>query len=140
MFREFKQFVMRGNVVELATAVILGIAFGAVVTSFVNDVLMPPLGLLLGKVNFADLFINLSGKDYATLADAQKAGAPTINYGLFINSIINFVIVAFSIFLVIRTVNRGMLTATKKCPFCTSSIPSPAKRCPQCTSELDNSN
>lgn len=106
MLQEFKDFVMRGNVLDLAVAVIIGAAFGKIVTSFVNDIIMPPIGMLLGGVNFADLYINLSDTVYASLADAQAAGAPTINYGLFLNSIIDFLIVAFVIFLVVRTANK----------------------------------
>ncbi|RMG99102.1 MAG: large conductance mechanosensitive channel protein MscL [Chloroflexi bacterium] len=106
MLKEFRDFIQRGNVLDLAVAVIIGGAFGAVVKSFVNDVIMPPIGLLLGGVNFSNLFINLSGGDYASLAEAQAAGAATINYGLFINNVVNFLIVGFVIFLIVRTVNR----------------------------------
>ncbi len=143
MLKEFKAFVMRGNVVDLAIAVVLGAAFGAIVTSFVNDVLMPPLGRLLGRVNFADLFVSLDGQSYPSLAAAKAAGAATINYGVFINTIINFLIIAFVVFLLVRQINR--LTAkpapaaaptTKECPYCASTIPLKATRCPQCTSEL----
>ncbi|MCP4428854.1 MAG: large conductance mechanosensitive channel protein MscL [Chloroflexi bacterium] len=107
MFKEFKKFILRGNVLDLAVAVIIGGAFGAIVKSFVNDILMPPIGLLLGDVNFSNLFIDLSGEGYATLAAAQEAGAATINYGVFLNTIINFIIVAFALFLVIRAVNKA---------------------------------
>lgn len=143
MLKEFKAFVMRGNVMDLAIAVVLGAAFGAIVTSFVNDVLMPPLGRLLGRVNFTDLFVSLDGQSYPTLAAAKAAGAATINYGVFINTIINFLIIAFVVFLLVRQINR--LTAkpapaaaptTKECPYCASTIPLKATRCPQCTSEL----
>jgi large conductance mechanosensitive channel len=141
MLSEFKAFLMRGNVVDLAIAVVIGAAFGAIVTSFVNDILMPPIGLALGRVNFADLFISLSGQSYPTLAAAKAAGAPTINYGTFLNTIVNFVIIGFVVFLLARQVHR--LTAapaaaptTKECPQCASMIPLKAKRCPQCTSEL----
>lgn len=144
MFKEFKDFVMRGNVLDLAIGIIIGGAFGKIVSSFVTDVLMPPIGMLLGKVDFTNLFISLDGKEYASLAVAQEAGAPTLNYGLFINNIIDFVIVAFVIFLVVRQVNK--ITAkkeeapaeptTKECPYCKSSIPLAATRCPQCTSDL----
>jgi len=106
MFQEFKAFIMRGNVLDLAVAVIIGAAFGKIVTSFVNDIIMPPIGMLLGGVNFGDLYINLSQTAYASLADAQAAGAPTINYGLFFNSVIDFVIIAFVIFMVVRTANN----------------------------------
>ena len=141
MLSEFKAFLMRGNVVDLAVAVVIGAAFGAIVTSFVNDILMPPIGLALGRVNFADLFISLSGESYPTLAAAKAAAAPTINYGLFLNAIINFVIIGFVVFLLIRQVNRltvrpAAAPTTKECPFCASMISLKAKRCPQCTSEL----
>jgi large conductance mechanosensitive channel len=143
MVRDFKAFLLRGNVLDLAVAVIIGAAFGAVVTSFVNDLLMPPIGRLLGRVNFADLFVSLSGQSYPSLAAAKAAGAPTLNYGVFINTVINFVIVAFVVFQLVRGVNR--LTAkpapaaeptTRECPFCVSTISLRARRCPHCTSEL----
>ena len=138
MLREFKTFLMRGNVVDLAVAVVLGAAFGAIVTSFVNDILMPPIGLALGRVNFADLFVSLSGQSYPTLAAAKAAGAPTLNYGVFINAIINFVIVAFAVFLLVRQANRlkGPPPPTRECPQCATAIPMSARRCPHCTSEL----
>jgi len=143
MLKEFKDFIMRGNVLDLAVAVIIGGAFGGIVTSLVNDIIMPPIGLLLGKVNFSNLFIDLSGQKFSSLADAQAAGAATINYGLFLNTIINFVIVGFVIFLVVKAANRfknpaseAVAPATKDCPFCYSSIPVKATRCPHCTSEL----
>ncbi|MBN1978667.1 MAG: large-conductance mechanosensitive channel protein MscL [Anaerolineae bacterium] len=142
MWKEFKTFIARGNVVDLAVGVIIGAAFGKIVTSFVNDVLMPPIGLLLGSVNFANLFITLSGGAYATLEEAQAAGAVTINYGLFINTIIDFLIVAFVIFLVVKQVNRlkkptpPAEPTTKECPYCLSAIPIKATRCPHCTSEI----
>jgi large conductance mechanosensitive channel len=140
MCKEFKQFIVRGNVLGLAVAVVLGVAFGAAVMSFVKDILMPPIGLLLGHIDFSNLFINLSGQQYASLAEAQKAGAATINYGAFINTLINFVLVAFAVFLVVRMVNKDLLTPapTKTCPYCQSAISSAATRCPQCTSEIGN--
>jgi large conductance mechanosensitive channel len=143
MLQEFKKFLMRGSVLDLAIAVVIGAAFGAIVTSFVTDVLMPPIGLLLGRVSFADMFVSLSGQSYPSLAAAKAAGAPTINYGVFLNTVINFVIVAFVVFLLMRAVNR--MTAkpaapaaptTKECAFCASPIPVRAKRCPLCTSDL----
>jgi large conductance mechanosensitive channel len=143
MWNEFKAFVMRGNVLDLAVAVIIGGAFGAIVTSFVNDILMPPLGLLLGQVNFTDLFISLRGDSYPNLAAAKAAGAPTLNYGVFINAVINFLIIAFAVFLLIRQVNRfttkpapAAAPTTKECTYCVSTIPLRARRCPACTSEL----
>ena len=143
MFKDFKAFLLRGSVLDLAIAVIIGAAFGAVVTSFVNDLLMPPIGRMLGRVNFADLFVSLSGQSYPTLAAAKAAGAPTLNYGAFINTVINFVIVAFVVFLLMRGVNRMTATpapagpaTTKECPFCASQISIKARRCPQCTSDL----
>jgi large conductance mechanosensitive channel len=141
MWKEFKEFIMRGSVVDLAIGIIIGAAFGKIVTSFVNDIIMPPIGLLLDRVNFADLFINLSGQPYATLAAAKEAGAATINYGLFIITIIDFVIVAFVIFLVVRAVNRlrrkpEAAPTTKECPYCFTGIPVKATRCPHCTSQL----
>lgn len=142
MLKEFKDFALRGNVIDLAVGVIIGGAFGKIITSFVTDILMPPFGLLLGRVDFASLFISLNGKTFKTLADAQAAGAPTINYGLFINNIIDFVIVAFVIFLVIRTINQMHKPApateptTKPCPYCITDIPIAATRCPNCTSQI----
>ena len=145
MLREFKEFALRGNVFDMAIGIIIGAAFGSIVTSFVNDILMPPIGLLLGRVDFANLFINLSGTPYNTLAEAQAAGAATINYGMFINTVLDFVIVAFVIFLLIRQINRmtreqeapSEEPTTKDCPYCLSSIPIKAVRCPHCTSELE---
>ena len=142
MLDEFKKFVMRGNVLDLAVAVIIGVAFGAIVVSFVNDILMPPIGLLLGGVDFSNLFISLDGQSYPSLAVAQEAGAPTINYGVFINTVINFLIIAFAIFLIIRLANRMQKEeapgepTTKECPHCISTIPIRATRCPNCTSQL----
>jgi large conductance mechanosensitive channel len=142
MLREFKAFVMRGNVLDLAIAVILGLAFGKIVTSFTNDVLMPPLGLALGRMDMSNLFINLSGTPYTTLAEAKAAGAPTINYGLFLNSVVDFLIVAFVIFLIIKQVNRFTgpsvpeAPKTRECPECLSMVPALAHRCAACTSVL----
>jgi large conductance mechanosensitive channel len=143
MLEEFKKFAMRGNVIDLAVGFIMGSAFGAIVSSLVNDIIMPPIGLVFGKVDFKALFIDLSGKGFATLEDAKKAGAATINYGAFINTVITFVIVAFVLFLLIRAVNQ--MTAepeapkaptTKDCPHCFSTISIKATRCPNCTSQL----
>ena len=146
MLKEFREFAMRGNVIDLAVGVIIGASFGAIINSLVKDVIMPPIGLLLGKVDFANLFWVLREgappEPYATLADAQAAGAVTMNYGLFINAIVSFVIVAFAIFLLIRAVNRMQKPApaadpsTKECPYCSTTIPVKAKRCPHCTSQL----
>jgi len=143
MFKEFKEFIMRGSVLDLAIGVIIGGAFGKIISSLVNDVIMPPIGLLLGKVNFTDLYINLSSTEYPSLAAAQEAGAPTLNYGLFLNSILEFLIIALVIFLIVKQVNRMMkpkeapaAPATKTCPFCQSEIAIKATRCPHCTSEL----
>jgi len=142
MLDEFKKFVMRGNVLDLAVAVIIGAAFGAIVVSFVNDILMPPIGLLLGGVDFSNLLISLDGQSYPSLAAAQEAGAPTINYGVFINTVINFLIIAFAIFLIVRLANRMQKEeapgepTTKECPHCISTIPIRATRCPNCTSQL----
>lgn len=138
MLREFKEFVMRGNVLDLAVGFILGVAFGRVVTSFVNDIVMPPVGLVLGRVDFANLFISLTGERYPTLQAAKAAGAPTINYGLFINAIIDFIVVAFVIFLVVRQINRMRRESptNRECPYCASVIPLKATRCPNCTSQL----
>jgi large conductance mechanosensitive channel len=142
MLKEFREFVMRGNVLDLAVAVIIGGAFGKIITSFVNDILMPPIGLLLGGVDFANLFFSLNGQAYASLADAQAAGAPTINYGVFLNTVIDFLIVALVIFLVVKAANRMKKPApaatptTKECPHCFTNIPLKATRCPNCTSQL----
>lgn len=141
MYSEFKTFIMRGNVVDLAIGVIIGVAFGKIVTSFVEDVLMPPIGLALGRVDFSSLFINLSGKDYPSVAAAKQAGAATLNYGIFLNNIINFLIIAFVIFLLIKQINRlqepGPAEPTAKdCPYCLSSVPLKATKCAFCTSEL----
>jgi large conductance mechanosensitive channel len=145
MLKDFKAFVMRGNVLDLAVAVIMGVSFGKVVTSLVNDIIMPPLGLLFGKVDFSSLFVSLTGTSYASLADAQAAGAPTLNYGVFIKALVDFLIVALVMFLMIRAVTRAQkgkaleappAPTTKECPFCCSTISLKATRCPQCTSEL----
>jgi large conductance mechanosensitive channel len=142
MLKEFKEFIMRGNVVDLAVGIIIGGAFGKIVTSFVNDILMPPLGKIMGNVDFSGLFINLSGTSYPSLAAAKAAGAATINYGVFINTVIDFVIVAAAIFVLIKQVNRfnkpapAPAPSTKACPYCLSSVPLKATRCPQCTSDL----
>lgn len=142
MLKEFKEFIMRGNVLDLAVGIVIGAAFGAVITSFVKDVLMPPVGLLLGGADFTNYFLTLKGTPAATLEAAQQAGAVTLNYGLFINTLINFVIIAFAIFLVVKTYNRTKKASapapvsTKECPYCISTIPLKAKRCPNCTSEL----
>ena len=142
MLKEFKQFAMRGNVLDMAVGIVIGAAFGGIVTSFVNDMLMPPIGLLLGRVDFSNLFINLKG-NYPSVAAAKAAGAATLNYGMFMNTVINFLIVAFAIFLLLRYVNRmfpkpkpAPAPAMKDCRFCYSSIPAQATRCPHCTSDL----
>lgn len=144
MFKEFKEFAMRGNVMDMAIGIIIGAAFGKIVTSMVNDVIMPPIGLLLGRIDFSSLFINISGTHYPSLSAAKAAGAATINYGMFINTILDFVIVAFVIFLMIRQINRmkrkpepaPVVPTTKECSFCYSTIPIKATRCPNCTSQL----
>ncbi len=140
---EFKEFAMKGNVLDMAIGIIIGAAFGNIVNSLVKDILMPPLGLLLGRVNFTDMFIALNGQSYPSLAAAQAAGAPTINYGVFINTIINFLIVAIAIFLLVRRVNamrkkpEPPAPDTKNCPYCKETISKEASRCPHCTSELN---
>jgi large conductance mechanosensitive channel len=141
MWQEFKAFIMRGSVVDLAVGIIIGVAFGRIVSSLVNDILMPPIGLLLGRVDFSNLFLNLSGQSYATLAEAKAAGAATINYGLFLNTVIEFLIVALAVFLLIRLLIRlyqapPVTPTTKACPYCIAVIPLAATRCPQCTSDL----
>ena len=142
MLKEFKAFAMRGNVLDMAVGIIIGAAFGRIITSFVSDVIMPPIGLLLGKVDFSSLFLNISGTSYATLAQAKAAGAATINYGVFLNTVLDFLIVALVIFLLVRQVNRWNKPApaaaptTKECPYCVSAIPLKATRCPNCTSEV----
>jgi large conductance mechanosensitive channel len=143
MLKEFKEFAMRGSVIDLAVGVIIGAAFGKIVSSLVEDVIMPPIGRLLGQVDFSGLFINLSDKTYESLAAAKAAGAATLNYGLFINTVINFLIVSFCVFLVVRQVNRWTkkpdapaVPTTKDCPQCAMSIPIAAKRCGHCTTQL----
>jgi large conductance mechanosensitive channel len=143
VWNDFKQFAARGNVIDLAVGVIIGAAFGKIVTSLVNDVIMPPIGLVIGRIDFRNLFVALNGQSYPSLADAQKAGAPTINYGQFINTCIEFLIVALVIFLLVRQINR--LTAPppmapaeppRDCPYCFSRVPIRATRCPFCTSAI----
>jgi large conductance mechanosensitive channel len=139
MLKEFREFAMKGNVLDLAVGIIIGAAFGKIVSSFVADVLMPPIGLLLGGVDFSNLFVNLSSGGYATIEAAKAAGAPTLNYGLFLQAVIDFLIVAFAVFLLVRWVNRFRApapVATKDCPMCTTAIPIKARRCPACTADL----
>jgi large conductance mechanosensitive channel len=143
MAKEFREFASRGNVIDLAVGVIIGAAFGKIVTSFVSDIIMPPIGLAIGRVDFKSLFIALDGQHYASLADAQKAGAATINYGVFMNTVVEFLIVAIVIFLLVQQINRLKPPApappaedARDCPFCISRIPTRATRCPHCTSEL----
>lgn len=140
MLKEFKEFAYRGNVIDLAVGVVLGGAFGQIVSSLVNDIVMPPIGLLIGNVDFTDLFFSLRG-DYDSLALAKAAGAPTINYGVFINTILNFTVVAFALFLLIRMINAQRndpkpTPSTKACPFCLTTIALKATRCPCCTSQI----
>jgi large conductance mechanosensitive channel len=142
MFKEFKEFAMKGNVFDMAVGIIIGAAFGKIIASFVSDMLMPVLGLVLGKVDFTNLFIDLSGQHLATLDAAKKAGAATLNYGIFIQTVIDFLLIAFVIFMMVKQVNRMKRQpapadpTTKDCPFCASGIPLAAKRCPHCTSQL----
>ena len=141
MLKEFKEFAMRGNVVDLAVGVIIGAAFGKIVSSLVGDVLMPPIGRLLGRVDFSGLFISLDGKSYETLKLAKEASAPTLNYGIFFNTVINFMIVAFCVFLVVKQINRfapkpAAVPTTKDCPQCAMPVPLTAKRCGHCTTQL----
>ena len=148
MFKEFKEFAVKGNVVDMAVGIIIGAAFTSIVNSLVNDIIMPPIGLILGKVDFSNLYLVFrAGKvpaPYSSLADAKIAGAVTLNYGIFVNAIISFLIVAFAVFLMVRTINRlkrqsdepSVVTATKDCPFCLSVVPIKAVRCGHCTSEL----
>ncbi|MGA2667708.1 MAG: large-conductance mechanosensitive channel protein MscL [Ignavibacteria bacterium] len=142
MFKEFKEFAVKGNVLDLAVGIIIGAAFGGIVNSLVNDIIMPPIGLLLGKVDFSNMFVTIWGQHFNTVAEAKAGGAVTLNYGLFVNTIINFFIVAFSIFLVIKQFNRlrspnlPEAPVSKECPHCKMTIPVEATRCPHCTSEL----
>ncbi|MDQ6758498.1 MAG: large conductance mechanosensitive channel protein MscL [Acidobacteriota bacterium] len=141
MLKEFKTFIARGNVLDLAVGLVIGVAFGLIVTSFVNDILMPPIGLLLGRADFTNLFVNLTPDKYsgASLAEAKKAGAATLNYGLFINNLINFLIVAFAVFIVVKQANRFKKPAevtAKTCPFCLKDIPLKASKCAFCTSPV----
>jgi large conductance mechanosensitive channel len=142
MLKEFKEFAMRGNMLEMAIGIVIGAAFGKIIASLVDDIIMPPIGLALGNVDFANLFINLSGKDYSSVAAAKAAGAATINYGIFFNTILNFLIIAFVIFLLIRQVNamqkpkEAPVPTTKECPLCLSVIAIKATRCAYCTAEL----
>lgn len=138
--KEFRNFILRGNVVDMAVGVIIGAAFGKIVTSMVDDILMPPIGLLLGKVNFSDLFVALNGVHYESLDAAKKAGAPIMAYGLFINNVINLMIVGFVIFTVVRQLSKIVpkptVAPTKDCPLCCSSVPAAAKKCPHCTGDI----
>ena len=141
MLKEFREFAMRGNVIDMAVGVVIGAAFGKIIASLVEDIVMPPIGLALGNVDFSNLFINLSGKDYSSVAAAKAANAATLNYGIFFNTILNFLIIAFAVFLVIRSFNRSKqpepaAIATKECPHCLSVIPIKATRCAHCTAEL----
>ena len=142
MLNEFRTFIVRGNMIDLAVGIVLGAAFTAVVNSFVNDLLMPPIGLAFGRVDFTNLFLTLSGGPYPSLAAAKAAGAPTLNYGVFVNTVINLLIVGFAMFLVVKQVNRfrgpepAAAPTTRECPACAMSIPLRARRCPHCTSEV----
>jgi len=145
IFKEFKEFAVKGSVIDLAVGIIIGVAFSGVVNSLVNDIIMPPIGLLIGKVDFSNLFLTLSGGHFQTVAEAKTGGAVTLNYGLFVNTLINFLIVAFAVFLLVKQVNKlkrrlepepAPLPATKECPYCKSKVHIDAVRCPNCTSEL----
>jgi large conductance mechanosensitive channel len=140
MWKDFKAFIMKGNVLDLAVAVIIGAAFSGIVTSLVKDIIMPPIGQILGHIDFKDLFVSLNGQTYASLDAANKAGAPVIAYGNFLNTVVNFLIVAAVVFVVVRMASKlhkaPAAPTTKDCPFCAMPIPIPAKRCPQCTSQL----
>jgi len=144
MLKGFKEFAMRGNVLDMAIGIIIGAAFGKIAASLVDDVLMPPLGKLLGRVTFTDYFISLNGTHYETLTDAKKAAAPTINYGQFVNTVINFLIVAFAVYLLVQQVNRwskkpapAAVPTTKECPQCAMTIPIKARKCPYCTAQIE---
>lgn len=144
MLKEFREFALKGNVIDLAVAFIMGAAFGKIITSLVTDIIMPPIGVLMGGVDFSSLFINLSGTAYPSLAAAKEAGAATINYGVFIMTIVDFLIVAFAMFLIVKQINRSKKAEvaapeTKDCPFCFTKVPLPASRCPACTSALGTS-
>ena len=140
---EFKEFAVKGNVIDMAVGIIIGAAFGSIVNSLVKDIIMPPIGMLMGGMNFADMFVALDGKSYATLAEAQAVAAPTINYGLFINSVISFIIVALAVFVLIKKINAMKKQPappepnTKECPYCKESIPKAAVKCSHCTSDLN---
>lgn len=144
MWKEFREFVARGNVFDLAVGVVIGAAFGKIVTSLVEDILMPPVGLALGRVDFSNLYVNLSGGEYASLAEAKEAGAATLNYGLFLNNVVQFILVAFAVFLLVRWYNRirrreesvPAAPTDKECPYCRFTIPIGATRCAHCTSDL----
>ena len=139
MLKEFREFAARGNVIDLAVGVIIGAAFGKVVTSLVTDLIMPPIGMALGRVDFSNLFVALNGATFVSLDEAKKAGAPTLNYGVFLNSCLEFLIVAFAVFLLVKQVNRlkgPAIVDTRDCPFCLSKVPLKAPRCPACTSEV----
>ncbi|HKP47702.1 MAG TPA: large conductance mechanosensitive channel protein MscL [Pyrinomonadaceae bacterium] len=140
MLKEFREFIARGNVIDLAIAVIIGAAFGKIVTSLVEGIIMPPIGLLLGGVDFANLFIDISGKNATSLADAQVRGLPVIAYGVFLNDVISFLIIAFVVFLIVKAINRRkkeeVVELTKECPYCFSTIHIEATRCPNCTSQV----
>ena len=142
MIKEFREFIMKGSMLDMAVGIVMGLAFSAIIASLVKDILMPPIGMVLGKVDFSSLFIALNGQHYGSLADAQKAGAATINYGLFVNAIINFLIVSFVLFLLIRAVNRMRRQrvadpTTRECPYCLTAIPIKATRCAACTSQIE---
>ncbi len=142
MWKEFKAFAMKGNVIDMAVGIVVGVAFGKIVTSLVNDVIMPPIGLLLGKLDFSNLYINLTRQSYESLAAAKAAGAATLNYGLFVNTVLDFVIVALAIFIVVKQINRFKAKPqpappnTKECAFCFTQIPIKALKCPNCTADL----